>query len=95
MKCHYFKDVKKRCILKKLEFVKLVCLFLVFSAEISNNVLLITQNQEQYDKSGNCRSDLTAERNRENGGDDCDRIIHGKCKRVDGCGKRGVLARVR
>lgn len=36
MKCHYFKDVKKRCILKKLEFVKLVCLFLVFSAEISN-----------------------------------------------------------
>lgn len=22
-------------------------------------------------------------------------IIHGKCKRVDGCGKRGVLARVR
>lgn len=29
------------------------------------------------------------------GGDDCDRIIHGKCKRVDGCGKRGVLARVR
>lgn len=21
--------------------------------------------------------------------------IHGKCKRVDGCGKRGVLARVR
>ena len=22
-------------------------------------------------------------------------IIHGKCKRVDGCGKRGVLARLR
>ena len=30
MKCHYFKDVKKRCILKKLEFVKLV------SEKISN-----------------------------------------------------------
>lgn len=40
----------------------------------------IHKNQEQYDKSGNCRSDLTAERNRENGGDDCDRIIHGNVK---------------
>lgn len=36
-----------------------------------------------------------AERNRENGCDDCGGIIHGKCKRVNGCGKRGVLARIR
>ena len=59
----------------------------------STDGLLQNKNQEQYDKSGNCRSDLTAERNRENGGDDCDRIIHGKCKRVDGCGKRGFPCR--
>jgi len=36
MKCHYFKDVKKRCVLKNIEFIKLVCLFLVFSKEISD-----------------------------------------------------------
>ena len=36
MKSHYFKDVKKRCFLKKLEINKLICLFLIFSKEISN-----------------------------------------------------------
>lgn len=36
MKHHYFKDVKKRCLLKKIEFLKLACLFLIFSKEISN-----------------------------------------------------------
>jgi len=36
MKCHYFKDLKKRCFLKKLEIKKLVFLFLIFSKEISN-----------------------------------------------------------
>ena len=36
MKCHYFKDIKKRCLLKRFEITKLVCLFLVFSKEISD-----------------------------------------------------------
>lgn len=36
MKCHYFKDIKKRYILKRIEFIKLACLFLVFSAEITD-----------------------------------------------------------
>ena len=36
MKCHYFKDLKKRFFLKKKEFLKLACIFLIFSKEISN-----------------------------------------------------------
>jgi len=36
MKCHYFKDIKKRYLLKGIEFKKLVNLFLIFSKEISN-----------------------------------------------------------
>ncbi len=36
MKCHYFKDIKKRCLLKRFEITKLVCLFLEFSKEISD-----------------------------------------------------------
>lgn len=34
MKCYYFKDIKKRYVLKKIEFKKLVCLFLIFFKEI-------------------------------------------------------------
>jgi hypothetical protein len=34
MKCHYFKDLKKRFFLKKIEIIKIVCLFLIFSQEI-------------------------------------------------------------
>ena len=36
MKCHYYKDLKKRCLLKKLEIKKLIFLFLIFSNKISN-----------------------------------------------------------
>lgn len=36
MKCHYFKDIKKRNLLKRIEFFKLVNLFLIFSKEITN-----------------------------------------------------------
>ena len=36
MKVDYLKDKKKRFILKKIEFTKLACLFLIFSNEISN-----------------------------------------------------------
>ncbi len=36
MKSHYFLDLKKRIFLKKKEFLKLVCLYLIFSKEISN-----------------------------------------------------------
>jgi hypothetical protein len=35
MKHHYFKDIKKRCALQKIEFFKIACLFLIFSKEIS------------------------------------------------------------
>lgn len=34
MKYHYLKDIKKRGFLKRIEIVKLVCLFLIFSKEI-------------------------------------------------------------
>lgn len=34
MKCHYLKDVKKRVLLKRIEFTKLACLYLIFSFEI-------------------------------------------------------------
>lgn len=36
MKYHYFKDLKKRIFLKKKEFSKLVCIYLIFSNEISD-----------------------------------------------------------
>jgi hypothetical protein len=36
MKHHYFKDIKKRCMLQKIEFFKIACLFLIFSKEISD-----------------------------------------------------------
>jgi len=36
MKSNYFLDVKKRIFLKKKEFLKLVCLYLIFSNEITN-----------------------------------------------------------
>lgn len=36
MKCHYFKDLKKRLFLKKKEILKIVCIYLIFSKEISN-----------------------------------------------------------
>ena len=36
MKCHYFKDLKKRILLKKKEYLKIACLYLIFSKEISN-----------------------------------------------------------
>jgi hypothetical protein len=36
MKCHYFKDLKKRLFLKKKEMLKLVCIYLIFSKEISD-----------------------------------------------------------
>ena len=35
MKHHYFKDIKKRCVLQKIEFFKIACLFLIFSKEMS------------------------------------------------------------
>jgi hypothetical protein len=34
MKYHYLKDIKKRFFLKKIEIIKLVCLFLIYSKEI-------------------------------------------------------------
>ena len=36
MKCHYFKDIKKRFILKRIEYLKLACLFLIYSKELSD-----------------------------------------------------------
>ena len=36
MKYHYLKDLKKRFLLKKKEVLKLVCIYLIFSHEISN-----------------------------------------------------------
>lgn len=36
MKYHYFKDLKKRIILKKKEILKLVCIYLIFSKDLSN-----------------------------------------------------------
>lgn len=36
MKCHYYKDVKKRYFLKKIEIKKLICIFLIFSKELSD-----------------------------------------------------------
>lgn len=35
MKCHYFKDLKKRIFLKKIEIKKLICLYLIFCNKIS------------------------------------------------------------
>ena len=36
MKSHYYKDLKKRFFIKKKEILKIVCIFLIFSKEISN-----------------------------------------------------------
>jgi hypothetical protein len=36
MKCHYFSDLKKRFFLKKKELLKISCVFLIFSKEISD-----------------------------------------------------------
>lgn len=35
MKCHYFKDLKKRIFLKRIELKKLICLYLIFCNKIS------------------------------------------------------------
>ncbi len=36
MKYHYLKDLKKRTLFKKKEFLKLACVYLIFSKELSN-----------------------------------------------------------
>jgi len=41
MKCHYFKDLKKRNSIKKIELKKLICLYLIFC----NKILMLEKSK--------------------------------------------------